>query len=376
LVPGSLTPRLVEAVVYTGSIVPFGRAREALKQLLGIELSRSLLRRLTEHVGSVVEGSEQERAAELQRTPVIPESCDGPRQQVSVDGAMVRVLGGEWAEVRTAAIGELGADGRVQELSYCSRLCDADEFIVHASAEIERRKTEQACAVAAVADGAEWVQRFYDVHAPTSTRILDWGHCAEHLGTAAQALFGPGTMACHDWLETQLATLRRAPGEVLRTLAELGLEGLCDERRGAVEGVRRYLAKRADLIDYPAFLAAGLPIGSGIVESANKLVVEARLKGAGMHWARPHANELLALRSVVCSGRWEAHWPDMRRRLRRPPRRFAIAPTPTSAPAAAAEPDRPPDAPPPDARPPTFIAGKPTDAHPWKAALARRNAKI
>jgi hypothetical protein len=44
-----------------------------------------------------------------------------------------------------------------------------------------------------------------------------------------------------------------------------------------------YLKKRQAQIQYAQFRAEGHPIGSGIVESANKLVVQVRLKGAGMH---------------------------------------------------------------------------------------------
>jgi hypothetical protein len=32
-------------------------------------------------------------------------------------------------------------------------------------------------------------------------------------------------------------------------------------------------------------------------------VVEARLKGSGMHWAEGHVNPMLALRNVICSDR-------------------------------------------------------------------------
>ena len=64
-----------------------------------------------------------------------------------------------------------------------------------------------------------------------------------------------------------------------------------------------YLAKRTAHMQYPTFLAAGWPIGDGAVESGNKLVVEARLKGSGMHWARPHVDPMLALRNIVCSDR-------------------------------------------------------------------------
>jgi hypothetical protein len=64
-----------------------------------------------------------------------------------------------------------------------------------------------------------------------------------------------------------------------------------------------YLAKRVAQMQYPTFQADGWPIGSGIAESANKLVVEARLKGAGMHWARASMHPMLSLRNAVCNDR-------------------------------------------------------------------------
>ena len=45
------------------------------------------------------------------------------------------------------------------------------------------------------------------------------------------------------------------------------------------------------------------------MESANKLVVEARLKGAGMYWARASVNPMVALRTVACADRWPEAWP-------------------------------------------------------------------
>jgi hypothetical protein len=65
-----------------------------------------------------------------------------------------------------------------------------------------------------------------------------------------------------------------------------------------------YLEKREAHMQYPTCWAQRWPIGSGSVESANKFFVEARLKGAGMHWARANVNPMLALRNAICSGRW------------------------------------------------------------------------
>src|SRR5436305_1520069 len=52
-------------------------------------------------------------------------------------------------------------------------------------------------------------------------------------------------------------------------------------------------------MQYPTYQQAGWPIGSGSVESANKVVVEARLKGAGMRWQRHNVNRMLALRPAA-----------------------------------------------------------------------------
>src|SRR6267154_2383433 len=69
-----------------------------------------------------------------------------------------------------------------------------------------------------------------------------------------------------------------------------------------------YLHKREAHMQYPTYQAAGWPIGSGSVESANKVVVEARLKGAGMRWGRHNVNPMLVLRNAVCNRQWHETW--------------------------------------------------------------------
>jgi hypothetical protein len=74
----------------------------------------------------------------------------------------------------------------------------------------------------------------------------------------------------------------------------------------AAEAVRDevlgYLAPRRDHLAYAAFRAQGLPIGSGIVESAGKTVVEARLKGAGRRWAPTSVNPLVQSGRISWAG--------------------------------------------------------------------------
>jgi hypothetical protein len=63
-------------------------------------------------------------------------------------------------------------------------------------------------------------------------------------------------------------------------------------------------------MDYPTYRAAGWPIGSGSVESSHKHVVQARLKGTGMHWRPEHINPMLALRLALLNERWEEAWQE------------------------------------------------------------------
>src|SRR5215831_16929048 len=53
-----------------------------------------------------------------------------------------------------------------------------------------------------------------------------------------------------------------------------------------------------------------------MVECANKLVMQTRLKGPGMRWAPTHVNPMLALRTAVCNERWTEAWAEVVRHRR------------------------------------------------------------
>ena len=189
--------------------------------------------------------------------------------------------------------------------------------------ETQRRGVETAQAVAAVTDGAEWIPKFLDFHRHDAVRILDFPHAGEHLNAVGQAVWGEGSAQSQSWLEGQLHSLKHeGPGPVLAEVRRLA--SLQPEQATIVSNLC-YLEKREAQMQYPAFQAAGWPIGDGAVESANKLVVEARLKGSGMHWARPHVDPMLALRNIVCSDRWAEAWPQITQTLRQQARQRRTA---------------------------------------------------
>lgn len=320
--PGSLTPHAQECLVRLGAWLPFEQTAKMLGACLGVQVSEATARRYTEAAGAAFEAVQTAEAQRLEREVPLPPT--GPDTQLlSVDGAMVPLVHGQWAEVKTLALGVVGpavahGEDRVvhtEQLSYFSRMQEATQFSQLALVEIHRRGVEKAGRVVAVMDGAEWQQGFVDFHCPDAVRVLDFPHAAQRLSGIAAELYGTDTPATQGWLEPRLHQLKHdGPGALLAELRDLhqqqpGHEVLAENLA--------YLEKREGQMHYPEYQAQGWPIGSGAVESANKVVVEARLKGAGKHWAREHVNPMVALRTMVCNDRWEEGWPQIRAQLRR-----------------------------------------------------------
>lgn len=328
LLPGTLTPSLQEALVRLGTRMPFRGVVQELASLKHVTTTEANVRRHTEAAGAAYVAWQTETVDHIERT-LPPPPSGSPRQLLSADGAVVPLRHGEWAEVKTVAIGEIQppiverGDPVVHttKLSYFSRLAEHETFSRLATVETHRRGTERAEKVCAVNDGAEWIQGFIDLQRHDAIRILDFAHAAGYVAQIGQAVWGEGTAELKAWLATTLHQLKHdSPDTVLQTLRTIQqeLEG-GPASPVTLESVRtalQYLEKRRPLMEYAHFQALGYPIGSGSVESGNKIVVEARLKGAGMRWARAHVNPMVALRNVLCSERWDEDWPQIATRLR------------------------------------------------------------
>jgi hypothetical protein len=360
--------------------MPFAHAARELGWLTRALVSRLVAQRLTEAAGAALVAEQTAQVVRLEQSPT-PEPVGPAVLQLSADGAMISLVGQQWVEVKTLALGRIiqEADGTVRatDLSYFSRRAEHTEFRRLALVETHRRGVGTAGTVVAVMDGAEWLQRFIDFHRHDAVRILDFPHAVEYLTRASHEAHGAGTAATSEWIATQAHALKHdGPDTVLASLRALPPGDQRDTALG-------YLAARLVQLDYPTFRAQGYPIGSGIVESANKVVVQDRLKGSGKHWAPQHVDPMLALRTVVCADRWDEAWPQISARLRadvrarrrtlQANRRAARAAAQAAAQALISPPTQTPPLPPfdPAPSPPTppapktIVDGRPTKAHPW-----------
>jgi hypothetical protein len=148
-------------------------------------------------------------------------------------------------------------------------------------------------------------------------RVLDFAHALEYVATVGRAILGAETEAFRQWFARMSKQLGRQPPQ--RTINELWLlyrQHLDHPEGEAIEVAIRYLEKRLPMIDYPRFRRRQIPIGSGNVESGHKVVMQQRMKQAGMRWAEESLNPMLALRVALCNQTWNSTWREIEAQVR------------------------------------------------------------
>jgi hypothetical protein len=305
-------------VARLGGLTDFREAAELLAEYTGLVVGTETVRRHTERVGSGLADAEDAALAEVERTreaagPVDPAPGD---LVVELDGVMARYLGG-WHEVKVGAVGGI-VDGATTALTYVAAREGPDRFGPRLLAEAARRGALEVVGwdgpirgrglarlrrVVVLGDGARWIWALAAEHFGARVEIVDYYHAAQHLWDVARALHPDDPARAAAWA---------AP--LARRLRDDGVAPILDALAAAaappgapaadlLRRARAFFRANATRMAYPDFRAAGLPIGSGAVESAARHVIQLRMKRPGMRWADHGGRAIAALRAAMRSGR-------------------------------------------------------------------------
>jgi hypothetical protein len=284
-----------------------------------VGVSKSSLQRLVGEYGERQVEKEAEAARAMSAVPAKEEEVvwreqpepDSETMSVSSDGALIYIREEGWKEVKLVSISaveqETDAETEEKEVtltahSYRAGLWDAKTFTNHHWAEACRRGLEKAKRIVCISDGAIWIWMMVFICFPRRIEILDWWHAIEYVWQIAHEIFDDGDAAAA-WVGAQKGLLRtRGLRHVFRSVRDH-----FPRQQNLPEAVQQalgYLVRNRHRMHYDQYRQAGLPIGSGAVESAAKTVVQARMKQAGMRWSRNGAQAMLSLRCLLLSDRW------------------------------------------------------------------------
>jgi hypothetical protein len=147
-------------------------------------------------------------------------------------------------------------------------------------------------------------------HGIELTIILDLIHVLEYLWRAAHVLHGPEAEAAQAWVSQRVLALLqgRSPHVAAGLRRSATLRGFSADTRVAVDDCADYLHTYGPYLHYEQYLAAGLPIATGVIEGACRHLVKDRMDVTGARWSLAGAEAVLRLRSLRASGDFEEYW--------------------------------------------------------------------
>jgi len=329
-----------ERIAFLGKDAAYEQGAETLQHLGIMEIAASTIRKVCLRVGARLRRQLEHEEAQQHCTEEIGAEEKPAGLAISVDGVMLgridpqhrrrgtkeRKIRGKTAlqhffhEVKTLVIFEFDNAGKALRKTYQATQERVEEFREKVALEALKRGAESARQLAFLGDGAPWVWKTASALFPKAIQILDWYHALEHLWAVGRVQFGSKEKELWAWVTARENELWQGKAEAVieairNIAAALGApdESLSETARAADPrwiAFRNigYFEENRQRVNYPEYRKQGLPIGSGVVESACKHVVATRLKRAGMRWDEPGAEDILALRCHYLNDRWDSLW--------------------------------------------------------------------
>lgn len=289
-----------------GAEKAFGRAAKQLYEHYGLTIPESSIRLITESHGEQLMNFNQAKTSKEEVEQVIAETDGSMVPIVEVDeqttGDKRKTRQVCWKEAKLSLA---YANGSVNP-AYGATMGGVDKAGDQLSECAQRVGLTKHTSIHGIGDGATWIVNQMDrVFGTQASYLVDFGHLCDYLSKASKH--------CHadekKWYQIQKDQMKKGEHkQVLLTLKPFLEPASVDDDNAPVRACHRYIQNRPTQFDYLGAEAAGLPIGSGRVESAHRYVIQQRLKLSGAWWKVDNAEKMLALRTTRENGDWQAYW--------------------------------------------------------------------
>ncbi len=189
---------------------------------------------------------------------------------------------------------------------------DAAQVVAAAFAEAGHRDPHRQRTWIALADGNKdqiaWIGAQAAARGTAITIICDFIHVLEYLWDAAWCWFPEASPEAGPWVRDRAAAI--LDGHALQVAAALRADAaaLPAAKHKTAAKTARYMETKAPWLDYPAALANGWPISTGVIEGACRHLVKDRMDITGARWGVQTAEAILKLRALHANGDFDEYW--------------------------------------------------------------------
>ena len=320
--PFKITPTAMLKIAYWAqNQSSYQRAEDAIAEALQIRINDDTIRQVTNFVGGIVFKNDCAKADEaylsLTRGKLRYTQTTNGVVYIQTDGAALNTRskdesGSSWRENKLGEVfnskdirywtnhkGE--SQHQILRKEYTSYVGAVGEFKKHLLACALRNGYGQFTETVVLGDGASWIRNMVEELFPDAQQILDYFHLCENVHTFAKALFNMDASKYIPWAK-RICTLLKASQHKL-VLHEL--ESMKNQKSNDCSvNLFGYISNNIKNIDYAEYEKKKYFIGSGAIESGNKLILQDRLKRAGMRWNIATAQAMLTLKTKAESNIW------------------------------------------------------------------------
>ena len=302
----------------------YAEAAEILAEGERISISSVQVEKVTDYVGDLMFQKQLEEAREAMAH--CHDKIDNRKRRrraddvlyLEIDGAMVYLRDKEngrpgWTESKHAIAFNssnikrfYNAEGqesghRITKRDYIGYIGHSDEFVFHFLALAGRNECNVCSEIVVISDGAPWIHNIVRDYLPKATYILDLYHAKENAGKFAKYVESNAKKQ-KEYADSLCGMIEE--GDITGLLKELEKYRDEDTPEG-VPNLYTYIDNHKDGMDYPSYKKKGYFVGSGAIESANRSIMQNRLKLPGMRWKRKCGQGMLTLKTKYESGNWK-----------------------------------------------------------------------
>ena len=308
---GTSTPKFAKMITSKYAVDAAPGVQRDLEDNHNRPVAQSFIKKVTDLVGTIAEAKEETWSYDL---PPMPKSVKSIA--VGLDGTCLNMKEGGWREAMCGTISFFDEYGERMHTVYTAASPEygKETFLNRLERELKRATHQYPkVPIIGLADGAVSNWRF--LLPRTNIQLIDFWHVTEYLSSAASVMF-PGTAQSEErsaWLENACHRLKHKMGSASRILNELKnfdrSHNMNDKDRQVLRSVITYLTNNKNKMAYHKNVAKHMPIGSGVTESACKMLVKQRMCKGAAKWKDQGASVVLTLRSLhATQTRWDQFW--------------------------------------------------------------------
>lgn len=198
---------------------------------------------------------------------------------------------------------ESGEIYRDKKVSYMGTVRKVDEFGLMLYQYAIDNGLEDMDAVVFLGDGAKWLWGIQSTYFPYALTGIDLYHSTERVNTLIDLLQFKGRSSSDKKQAFKDECIELLHCGKVQDMIDLIETMPCKKgKERKLESALGYFRSNKERMNYGAFTACGIFVGSGVIEAGCKVIVGNRMKNAGMHWSKDHAEKMIALRCNIRNG--------------------------------------------------------------------------